>query len=170
MSIPSRKQQIEAVCRWLDSEANEGRDLHDIATDVVDGFHSLLKGGIKQEVPTPHVGLAFKSPFDGKTRHIAWMSGERVWVVSSDSRFGAFWPTSSDAWSYVEESRAKAGAPGNNPKWSVGDRVLRSQGMNRYEVIATGDKCVLLRDRRDWEVLPESNDNMALYYQRELFE
>lgn len=169
MAIPSKAKQIAEVVKLLDWAGGEDVTLEELATRIVEGYHGLLRSGVKNAPPPPHVGLAFKTPWDSKTYHVAWADDYRMWFVSSDSRYGWFGQISDFSWDYVEESRAKAGAPGNNPDWKVGDKVSRNQRMFSYEVIATGDKCVLLRDRHG-STVADSNDNMKKYYRREVFE
>lgn len=169
MAIPSKAKQIAEVVKLLDWAGGEDVTLEELATRVVEGYHRLLKSGIKNAPPPPYVGLAFKTPWDSKTYHVAWTDGYRMWFVSSDSRYGWFGQISDFSWDYVEESRAKAGAPGNNPDWTAGDKVSRNQRMFSYEVIATGDKCVLLQDQHG-SVVADSNDNMKKHYRRETFE
>lgn len=168
MAIPSRTKQIAEVIKLLDSDGAEGMSLGDLAARVVDGYHRILKSGLKNPVPPPHVGLAFKTPYDSHVQHIAWSDEVRVWIVSANSRYGLLGRVEDLDWMYMEESKAKAGAPGNNPHWKAGDRVSRNQRMYSYKVIATGDKCVLLESEQDGHIQADSNDNMAKYYRREV--
>jgi len=61
----------------------------------------------------------------------------------------------------------RPGKPGNNPDWLVGDRVSLGQRASTYEVVATGDQCVLLTDISTGEMQADSNTNMERYYRRE---
>lgn len=61
----------------------------------------------------------------------------------------------------------RPGEPGNNPDWRVGDRVSLSQRLAEYEIIATGDECVLMQDLNTGELQADSNSNMKRYYRRE---
>lgn len=167
MPHPTRKAQIEAMALMLDSDRWDDLTLNELATKVVDDYHDLLTKGVKAAIPPPHVGMAFKTPFATKVYHVAWSDGVRAWCVSSDSNHG-WWVREDDPyWGFAEESKAKAGAPGNNKDWKVGDKVSRNQRMYAYTVIATGDKCVLLEISTGAYVQADSNDNMKKYYRRE---
>lgn len=170
MALPNKAKQVEEVAKLLDAEESEGMSLVDLATKVVYGYHKLLKSSLKNPVPPPHVGLAFKTAYDSHVQHIAWTDGVRMWVVSASSRYGLLGRIEDFDWMYAEESKAKAGAPGNNPNWQVGDRVSRNQRMFSYKVIATGDKCVLLEAEHDGSIMADSNDNMSKYYRREVLD
>ena len=61
----------------------------------------------------------------------------------------------------------RPGLPGNNPDWQVGDRVSLGQGISKYDIVATGDLCVLMMDIRTGEVQADSNTNLSRYYRRE---
>lgn len=170
MALPNKAKQVEEVAKLLDAEESEGMSLVDLASKVVHGYHKLLKSSLKNPVPPAHVGLAFKTPFDSHVQHVAWSDGVRMWVVSASSRYGLMGRTEDLQWMYAEESRAKAGAPGNNPNWKAGDRVSRNQRMYSYRVIATGDKCVLLESEQDGHIQADSNDNMSKYYRKEVLD
>ena len=167
MALPTRAKQIQEVARWLDSEATADKSLDQIATAIVDGYHKLLLKELKKPMVEPHVGHAFKWPVSGKVHHVAWTDDERVWIVTADSNYGWFGPKRSGFWGYTEMSTAKAGTPGNNPQWQVGDRASTHQREFKFEVVATGDKCVLLREARSGELRPESNEYMKKFYHRE---
>ena len=169
MGIPSKTKQIAEIQKLLDAALDrEDLTTEDLAAEIVSTYHRLLQSNIKKGVPHLHVGLAFKSPYSAKVFHVAWSGGGMIWLVAADSRFGWFasMPEVSLAFPYFEESSAKAGAPGNNPHWAIGDVVSRGQRMHTLKVIATGDKCVLLQGT-DGTISPESNDNMTKYYTRE---
>lgn len=168
MPPPTRAKQIAEVekylTRLLDSE---DMTVGEAAAEIVEGFHSLLSVGIKAGVPPLHEGLAFKSPLTTHVHHVAWTDGEKVWIVTAGSRYGFFGPVDHPLWEYVEYTTAKTGAPGNNPDWKVGDRISRNQRRFKYEVIATGDKCVLLRDEESGVLTADNNENMKKHYKKE---
>ena len=165
MTLPSRKAQIDAVAKMLDDEEREDLSLNDFAKLIVDGYHDLLQKDIKAGSPPLHQGALFKSPFTTKVHEIRWVSGDRAWIVTADSRFGWFGPTDSPFWKYTEETRSKP-LP-INPDWGVGDAVYRSQGLWHGIVVATGPKCVLMESRQNGNIAVESNDNMEKHYRRE---
>lgn len=167
MALPTRAKQIQEVAKFLDSDQIEGLSLDQVATKIVDAYHDLLTAGIKKPVTNLHVGLTFKSPFTTKVHHVAWGDTEKVWIITADARYGWIGSYDDPFWRYVEESTAKAGAPNNNPKWSAGQTVSQHQRQFKYEILATGDKCVLLKDVATGEIKSESNDNMEKYYRLE---
>jgi hypothetical protein len=181
MTLPSRQKQIQEIAKFLDSDHQEGRELAEIAADIVDAFHGLLLSGIKRPVLTPHVGMAFNHPALSGVWYVAYDLGDRLWLVSSSARYGWLVRSDGDVWQYAEESKdnrkakegealkPRPGSPGNNPDWNAGDKVSQHQREFRFEVVATGDKCVLLlQDNGVYRV--ESNDNMSKYYRKEVEE
>lgn len=169
MSLPTRTEQIDHVQKFLEqaADADPAWSLQQIATKIVDGYHDLLTSGITKGVGVPHVGLTFKSPFFTKASHVAWTNGELVWIVDATSHYGSLALVDSPIWRNMEVSTAKAGAPGNNPDWKVGNKVSSMQRANQYEVVATGDKCVLLQSGPWAHPMAESNENMLKYYKKE---
>ena len=165
MALPSRKSQIEAIAKLLDDEKYEDLPLDDFAKMIVDSYHDLLQKDIKAGSPPLHAGAMFKSPFTTKVHEIRWVSGDRAWIVTADSRFGWFGPIDSPFWQYTEETRSKPLA--ENEEWAVGELVYRNQGLYHGSIIATGPKCVLLESRNTGNVSVDSNDNMAKHYRRE---
>jgi len=165
MALPSRKAQIDAIANLLDDPQHEELDLGDFAKMIVDGYHDLLQKDIKTGTPPLHEGAMFKSPFTTKVHQIAWVGGERAWIVTADSRFGWFGPTDSPFWQYTEETRSKPFAA--NVDWAVGEDVSRQQRMYRGTIIATGPKCVLMENSYTGNISVDSNDNMAKHYLRE---
>lgn len=166
MSVPTRAQQIKAIETLLDSDDSEGKTLSELATQIVDGYHEVLSAGIKAASPPLHEGMAFKSPITGKVQHVAWARDDLVWLVSAGTRYGYMAKVSDPLWAYTEPTNAKAGAPGNNPDWNVGDEVTLSQRRKRYRVLATHDKCVLMEDASTGELQADSNDNLAKHYRK----
>ncbi len=171
MALPSRAEQIKRVSELLDREESEGVSLEELATIIVDGYLDLLTKGLKKPLLIPHVGSAFKHPAISGVWHVAYQHGPEVWICSATSKYGAWMMAGSDFWGYAEVSTAKAGEPGNNKDgWQVGDKVSRRQRQFIYEVVATSDKGVLLRDMKNLGATPmaESNENMKLYYRKEI--
>jgi len=167
MALPSRAKQVAEMEKFLNAMLDGEESVTDVAEKIVDGYHALLSAGIKAGIPPLHEGLAFKSPLTTHVHHVAWTDGERAWIVTAASRYGFFGPVDHPLWKYVEYTTAKTGAPGNNPDWKAGDLISRNQRRFRYEVIATGDKCVLLRDLESAVLTADTNENMKKHYQRE---
>lgn len=168
MSLPTKAKQIAAVAALLEkaADADPPLSLTDLAEVIVDGYHGIITPA--KPALHPHSGMAFKHPTLSAVHHVAWVGDYRAWVVSGAARYGFLIGTDSDFWKYAESSTAKSGAPGNNPDWSPGDLVSRGQRAQKFEVIATGDKCVLLANVMTEYIECESNDNMKAYYKKEV--
>jgi hypothetical protein len=183
VALPSKQNQILAIAKFLDSDHTEGRELSEIAEDIVDAFHGLLKSQIKRPVLTPHVGMAFKHPSLSGVWYVAYDTGSFLWLVCASSSYGGLIPSGAPFWGDAEESTdnrkpkkneageeiplsPRPGSPGHNPDWVVGDKVSTGQRAHVYDVVATGDKCVLLLS--DGGVIhAESNSNMKRFYHKE---
>lgn len=191
MTLPSKKQQIAAVAKFLDSDRNEGRSLEEIATDVVEGFWDAVTP------PAPALplreGMLLKTILGNKVHRVAWIGGEEVWVVPEAGNYGwlsyiseAFWATSEEYHpskmvetdeltatgkskkTRVEMTDEEIDEAWSNPDWKVGDQVSQRQRQFLFEVIATGPQCVLLRDLKTGELTADSNANLKKYYRREV--
>lgn len=185
MSLPSKAQQVAAVAKFLDSERNEGRELEDIAKDIVEGYLDALDKGIKKPMQPIRTGMLFKYPGDNKVRRVAWLEGHAVWLVSEDASYGWLGDVSGDLWPHCEEFRPKKrtevegklklaemtddeiAEAWDNPNWSVGDRLTLPQLQNTFQVVAVGPKCVLMQTA-DGGLISDSNTNLDRYYRREV--
>lgn len=181
MAIPSKAQQVAEVMRFLDADRNEGRDLKVIATEIVDGYHEFIMAGIKKPATPLRVGMLMKSPIDGKVRRVSYLDGDVVWVVHEASSYGWLGHSAKPLWEYSEEFRPKKKVDGkmvemtdemieeawSNPDWSVGDQVSQHQREYRFEIIATGPQCVLMRQEGKSALQADSNASLAKYYKRE---
>lgn len=188
MSLPSRKQQITAVAKFLDSERNEGRSLEEIAGDIVDGYLEALTKNLQKPATPLRSGMLFKMPTDAKARRVAWLDDQRgrVWVVGETTSYGWLGSPQDSTWDLCEEFRPKrrveidgkgkmvemtddeVAEAWSNPKWKVGDQFSQHQREFRYEVIATGPQCVLMRDLRTDQLQADSNASLEKYYRREV--
>lgn len=188
MAPPSKNQQVAEVMRFLDSDRNEGRDLKDIATEIVDGFHEMLLSAVKKPATPLRRGQLIKSPYDAKVRRVAWLSDQEnaVWIVHETSSYGWLGPLLPATWEYCEDFRPKRRVEvdgkgkmlemtdeeieeaWSNPDYRVGDQVSQHQREHTYEVIATGPVCVLMRHTKTGVLLVDSNKNLGQYYKKEL--
>lgn len=142
---------------------------------IVDGLHNMLLEGVREAEPglagpplELALGVSFKSTLTDKIYHVAWMGDLSAWLVSADSRYGLFVPYDCTMLRYTKPSTAKAGAPGNNAKgWKVGDKVIAVR-QYRYEIIATGDKCVLLMGDSGPFAVP--NDDLETHYKKAAYD
>ena len=177
MAVPNRPAQIRAVAEFINDPANEDRTVDQVATRIIDGIYDMWTAD-ETTPPVPlSVGMAFKTPWSSKVLHVAWIGQfwtptygmrEHVWIVSADSEYGTLVPSNAPYWRVIGSSRAKAGEPGNNPSWAAGERVSDRQGFHRFEILATGDKCVLLMDVKNHDnIFANSNEGMARFFKRE---
>lgn len=181
MSLPSKPQQIAAVVKFLDSDKTEGRELEDIAKDIVEGYLEALQKGISKPATPLREGMLLKSPWDSKVRRVAYLKGDVLWLITDNASYGWLGPTEPAVWQYCEEFRPKRRTDGkmvemsdddiaevwDNPVWQVGDRVSLNQREHTFEVIAVGPACVLMYDDRGG-LVSDSNTNMNRYYKREV--
>lgn len=185
MSLPSKQQQIAAVAKFLDSDFTEGKSLDDVAKAIVNGFHETLLSGLKKPATPLRPGMLFKLPTDGKARRVAWMEEGRVWVVGETDSYGWLSYDCNLVWSQCEEftPRTYVVVDGkrklvemsdemieeawSNPDWIVGDVVSQGQRRSVYEIIATAPQSVLMREVKTGNLLADSSNNLAKYYQRE---
>lgn len=183
LPLPTRKQQIDAVAKFLDSDRNEGRSLEEIAAEIVDGYLDAITPSsppilIRQ-------GMLLKTIIASKTYRVAWVGEGQMWVVPDGGGQGWLGDESEDFWRYCEEYRPKkrvevdgkgkmvemtdveiAEAWGN-PVWKVGDKVSQHQRQFVYEIIATGPQCVLMRSLKTGVLTADSNRSLEQYYRKE---
>ena len=186
MSLPSKPQQIAAVAKFLDSDFTEGKSLDEVAKAIVNGYHEALLKGLKKPVTELRQGMLFKMPVDGKVRRVAWMEGDRVWIVGETDSYGWLGTVSDDLWGLCEEFYPKTYTiidgkrklaemteeqieeAWSNPDWKVGDQVSQRQRQHISEVIATGPQCVLLRNVKTGVLTVDSNSSLDKHYQKEV--
>lgn len=188
MALPSKKQQIEAVAKFLDSERNEGRSLEEIATDIVEGFHEAITRNLKKPASPPRAGVLLKNPLDTKVWRVAWLSEERgkIWLVTETSSYGWLGPLVPQQWDYFEEynpkkrveidgkgkmvemTKAEIEEAWTNPDWKVGDQVSLAQRKQVFEILATGPASVLMIDTNTGVLGSDSAKNLSAHYRREL--
>lgn len=178
-TVPSRKAQIERVAQFLEDPVNDERTVEEVAKVIIDGIYDMWMRG-ETDPPMPlTVGKAFKVPGVSKVYHVAWMGDmwwgpkvgtvQVVWVIDSGSDYGSIMPVDRPFWRIVTPSNAKAGGPGNNKdEWKAGDIVSMGQRAHWYEIIAVGDKTVLMHKRgQPTMIMAESNANLKRYYNKE---
>lgn len=187
MALPSRKQQIDAVAKFLDSERNEGRSLEEIAGDIVDGYHEALLKDLKKPATPLRTGMLIKGPTDGKVRRICWLDDQRgkVWVVGETSSYGWLGSLDPAPYEHFEEFRPKRrveidgkgkmvemsdediAEAWSNPDWKVGDRLSQHQREFKFQVIAVAPQCVLMQ-QEGGPLQADSNKSLEMYYKREV--
>lgn len=181
MPVPSRSDQIAAVAALLEKGVGEERTVDDVAKAIVDGLYEMWAVDFNIAPTVPKVGFAFKTPTSAKIYHIAWIgeeepSGETAWCVDSTTDYGLLVPVKSRFWRVVSESKdnrkdkskPRPGSGGHNADdWKPGDVVSLLQRRQTFDIIATGDKTVLMRDRLTLTLQADSNASLKKYYQRE---
>jgi len=181
MPLPSKADQIKAVARFLDSDKTEGRELEDIAKEIVEGYLDALTKGLKKPAQPLRLGMLFKAP-DGKVRRVAWLDGDTVWVVTDSDAYGRLGKIDDNLWSHCEEYRPKKRVEGkllemtdddvaevwDNPDWKAGDLVSQHQREHKFEVIAIGPKTVLMMNTQTGALVTDGNKYLERYYQREV--
>lgn len=181
MALPSRKQQIEAVAKYLDSDFMEGKSLDEIATAIVDGYHDALESGLKKPATNIRLGMLVKTPLSNKVMRVSWMDGERLWVVGEADRYGWIGKIDQPYWTTCEEFRPKRRIDGKliemtdddiaeawaNPEFKVGDKLSQHQRQYRFEVIATSPSSALLRNVETGFIVADGTANLNNYYKRE---
>lgn len=183
MTLPPRKQQIDAVAKFLDSERNEGRSLEEIATEIVDEYLSA----ITPAGPALNLreGMLLKTVIANKVYRVSWISGGRVWMVPETGNYGWIGNLSDRFWAYCEEYRPKKrvevdgkgkmlemtdeqiAEAWDNPDWKIGDLLSQHQREFKFEVIAVGPTCALLENMETHVLTADSNGNLKKYYRRE---
>lgn len=172
--------------KFLDSERNEGRDLEDIAKDIVNGFHEALSKGLAKPETPIRPGMLIKVPWDGKAWRVAWLEDDQLWLVGETSAYGWLGSTSPVAWRYCEEYNPKKrvvvdgkgkmvemsdediAEAWSNPSYEVGELLSLQQRIGTYEVVATGPKCALMRNTKTGGFVADSNANLDKHYKREV--
>ncbi len=184
MAIPTRKQQIEAVAKFLDSDRNEGRSLEEIATEIVDGYLNMITP------PPPNIvlreGMLIKAPTTNKVYRVAYLRDNVVWAIGETGGYGWLGPAEQYFWQTCEEYRPRKRAEVNgkgkmvemtdemiaeawaNSDWTVGDQVSQRQRQFLYEVVAVGPSAALLRNLKTGQLVSDSNHNLEKYYRKEI--
>ena len=184
MSLPSKKQQIDAVAKFLDSDFQEGKSLEEVAKAIVEGYHSLLTSGLKKPALILRPGVLIKDPVSASVRRVQWSDGVRLWLVSESSPYGWLGAFSAPFWDYCEEYRPKrriqVDGKGklvemtdqeieeewSNPDWKPGDKVSQFQRKHSFEVVASSPASVLLKNERG-ELVADGVKSLEKYYRRE---
>lgn len=179
--LPSKAQQIKAVAQFLDSDKTEGKELEDVAKEIVEGYLDALTSGLKKPAQPIRLGMLFKGP-DGKVRRVAWLEGGLAWLVTETDAYGRLGAIGDDAWSYCEEYRPKRRIDSklvemtdediaeawDNPDVKVGDLFSQHQRQHKFEVIAVGPKTALMENAQTGQLVADGNKNLEQYYQREV--
>lgn len=185
MTLPSKQAQIKAVAQYLDADQTEGKDLDQVAKEIVEGYHDALMRGIKTPSVPLRRGMLIKTPLSGKVYRVQWLEGDQVWVVGENSSNGWLGPVDAPLWAHSEEYNPNTfkvidGKRKSVPKteeeieeeWSnedyeVGTALSFGQRQLIFEIIATAPSCVLMRDG-DGLLWTENNNNLDRFYRREV--
>ena len=183
MPLPTRKQQIDAVAKFLDAERNEGRSLEEIAVEIVDGYWDAITP--RSPALPLREGMLLKTIIANKAYRVAWLQDDALWVVPEAGGNGWLGSLDSEFWSHCEEYRPKRriqvdgkgkmaemtdeeiAEAWDNPDWKVGDKASLVQRVATFEVIAVGPQCALMRDLKTGVLQVDSNRNLGQYYHKE---
>jgi hypothetical protein len=189
VAVPTRAEQIKRIAEYIDTPEADDTDAEAIAKRIVDGIYTMwmqptLGNGIPQRHvewgPIPlKVGMSFKVPLVARIYHVAWIGRQSdlfgdmqdmVWCITADSLYGTLTTYGHAMWRVVSEAKGEAGKPGFNASgWLAGELVRMGKYGNSYKILAVGDKCALLRDRREGYLHIESSKELDKRYTRELF-
>lgn len=172
--------------RFLDADQNEGKDLEEIATQIVEGYLEALTPSAP--LNPMRLGMLIKSPVDAKVRRVAYLDDAEgvVWIIGETASFGWLGSLDEPVWDFCEEFKPKRritidgkgkmvemtdeeiAEAWSNPDHSVGDQVSWRQRQYVYEIIATGPQCVLMRNVKTLKLSVDSNANLKKYYKKEV--
>lgn len=176
--IPSPAAQCGAIADILDDEeGNADLDAIGVAARIRREFLKMWQVDIEDASVPVKEGLAFKVPWDAsKVYHAAWIGPEYAsgdsrtlaWVIDATSDYGAIVDLKSRMWAVTTPSTGKAGGAGNNKDgWKKGDIVSLNQRMHSFEILQTGNKTVLMRNKDTGYLQVDSNANLKRYYTKE---
>lgn len=186
MSIPSKSAQIDSLVAFLEDSTDKERDVRDVAKQILDSVYDMWTVDVHDAPPPLRVGLAFKDPLLlSKTYFVGWIGVEAgksfAWCIEPTTDYGFLAPLDSGIWRIITESPdgrrkpkdgsqlgPRPGSPGNNVDgWETGDVVSLIQRIDTFDILATGDKTVLMRSRDNGRLQADKNANLAKYYQKE---
>lgn len=171
--MTSKDSELEAVRFVLDKDWPDGTTSNDVAKAVIKAIDDLRSTTWRPVGPPVKVGEPFKSIISAKTHYVLWIgddgSGvEYAWIVTGDSEYGSFSPSSSPFWKWTTETRVMQKTIDKvttNPSYAVGELVQIRQG-GLYEILAVHQNGVLFRDMETQAVWPESNHSLDKYYKK----
>lgn len=174
MPVPSRAAQIKRVAEFLEDSVDKERTLDQVATIIVDSIYDMWTVDILAAPTVPKVGMAFKTPaIASKIYFVAWIGEEYegrevAWIVDAAADYGVIAPVDSSFWRIITLSSSKGGENiANKDGWKAGDKLSLMQRTAKFEILAVGDKAVLLRNTATGSLQADSNANLKKYYNKE---
>ncbi len=176
MAVPNRAQQINRIADVLEKWADEDMPVEDAAKRIVDGMYEMWQRGVDTPPMSIVTGQAFKLPWSSSIYRVTWEGDvdwgkgalrRVVWVTDATTKQGTMALADADVWRLAAPSSSKAVPKDNALGFQVGDKLSVSQRRYHYAVLATHEKCLLLRETGTFKVQVESNDLIEKYYRRE---
>lgn len=176
MAVPNKSQQINRVADALEKWADEDMPTMDAAKRIVEGMYEMWGKGIESPPINITTGQPFKLPWSSSIYRVTWegdadwgkgSTRRTVWVTDSTTRYGSFVLADADVWRLAVPSTSKAVPAPNALGYKVGDRVSSSQRRYYFDVAATHEKCLLLKEVGALNYKVEPNDLIEKYYRRE---
>jgi len=176
MAVPNRAQQINRVADVLEKWADEDMPVEEAAKRIVDGMYEMWQKDVNTPPMSIVTGQAFKLPWSSSIYRVTWEGDadwgkgalrKVVWVTDSTTKQGTVALADADVWRLATPSSSKAEPKPNALGFNIGDKLSVSQRRYHYAVLATHEKCLLLRETGTFKLQVESNDLIEKYYRRE---
>lgn len=176
MAVPNKAQQINRIADVLEKWAEEDVPVMDAAKRIVEGMYEMWQRGVESPPMSIVTGQAFKLPWSSSIYRVTWEGDSDwgkgalrkvVWVTDATTKQGTVALADADVWRLAVPSTSKAIPKENALGYVVGDSLSVGQGRYHYTVLATHEKCLLLREKGTFKLQVESNDLIEKYYRRE---
>ena len=177
MAVPNRAQQINRIADVLEKWAEEDMPVEDAAKRIVDGMYQMWQRGVETPPMSIVTGQAFKLPWSSSIYRVTWEGDadwgkgalrKVVWVTDATTKQGTMALADADVWRLAAPSSSKAEPKPNALDLKVGDKLtFGGNGYYSCHVLATHEKCLLLRQAGTFKLQVEPNDLIEKYYRRE---
>lgn len=176
MAVPNKAQQINRVADMLEKWAEEDMPTEDAAKRIVEGMYKMWQKDVESPPMSIVTGQPFKLPWSSSIYRVTWEGDmdwgkgvlrRAVWVTDSTTKQGTVALSDADVWRLAAPSSSKAVPPPNALGINVGDRLSSTQRRYWYDVAATHEKCLLLKETGTFRYQVEPNDLIEKYYRRE---
>ena len=174
MAVPNKSQQINRIADMLETWIDEDLPTEDAAKRIVEGMYDMWGKDITSPRMPIITGQPFKLPWASTIFRVTWEGdaefkkdgtlSKMVWVTSATTNFGTLARSDSDVWRLATPSTSKAEPAPNKLGIQAGDVLSSGQRRYVYDVLATHEKCVLLRLRGTYALDAEQNSNIEKYF------
>jgi hypothetical protein len=166
----STAAELEAVRFILEKEWPDGTSSDTVAKAAIKALDDLRSTTWRPIGPPLQIDSVFKHQLTSKTHYVRWIGEdaqrEMAWIVTQDSDYGAFVPTSSPFWRWTIPARVQEKTKEkilvNEIGMTVGDKI-HVRNVGNYTVVAIAPGGVLMRNR-DGNHWAESNHGIQRYY------